>query len=202
MSASTVGQIKNVFRNLTSPLALDANSMTNAIDYLKRQHRQVEDLFAKIESFGNRASKAKFAMFLTLADKVSLHSRLEEGFFYPELKKMDVDLFSEAVEEHSAVRDLIAKIQKLGPGHETFDAKVKFLKELIAHHVDKEEGELFPKWEAEVSESALHDAGNRMVAAATTTRKKSHSKRAKRPFKEKTNRTAQRDAGKRKRRAA
>jgi hypothetical protein len=42
-----------------------------------------------------------------------------------------------------------------GPGSATFEAKFKLLRELVKHHVDEEEGRLFPKAEAQKLDWAL-----------------------------------------------
>jgi len=50
----------------------------------------------------------------------------------------------------------------MDPGDELYDAKVKVLGEQIDHHVEEEEGELFP--EAKKSDMDLRELGARMVA--------------------------------------
>ena len=42
-------------------------------------------------------------------------------------------------------KELIAQILDMEPTEDLFDAKVKVLSELIDHHVQEEEGEMFPK---------------------------------------------------------
>ena len=57
----------------------------------------------------------------------------------------------EAVEAHQLVHVLLDKLNKFrpGPGSATFDARFKVLRELVKHHVDEEEGRIFPKAEAQ-----------------------------------------------------
>lgn len=47
------------------------------------------------------------------------------------------------------------------PGEELYDAKLKVLQEQILHHVEEEEGELFPQVEA--SELDLEALGKKMA---------------------------------------
>jgi hemerythrin superfamily protein len=49
------------------------------------------------------------------------------------------------VVEHASAKDLIAQIQEMDPGDDLYDAKVKVLGELVDHHVEEEEKEMFPK---------------------------------------------------------
>ena len=54
---------------------------------------------------------------------------------------------NEAVEEHHLVHVLIAELKKLKPSDERFDAKFNVLGELVKHHIEEEEGEMFPQAE-------------------------------------------------------
>jgi hypothetical protein len=57
-------------------------------------------------------------------------------------------MVDEAVVEHASAKDLIAQIMDMEATEDLFDAKVKVLSELIDHHVQEEEGEMFPKAKA------------------------------------------------------
>lgn len=115
----------------------------SAIDMLESQHREVEDLFEELES---ATGSEKIEIFEELADRLAVHAALEEQHFYPAAKdEKTEDLLRESVEEHLAVKRLIADLLELKQADETFDAKVTVLKEQVEHHVEEEEGELFPK---------------------------------------------------------
>jgi hemerythrin superfamily protein len=116
----------------------------SAIDLLKSQHRQVEKLFKQIEKATR--SDEKLRLFEEIADKLAIHAAIEEHHFYPGVKaKSTEDILLESVEEHLTIKRTLADLLKLDADDESFDAKVKVLKEEVEHHVEEEESDLFPK---------------------------------------------------------
>lgn len=136
----------------------------SAIVYLSSQHREVEALFDEIEKAGDRAAKKKEKIFAMIADKLTVHAKIEELIFYPAAKEADEDLVLEAAEEHANVKAMIRKLQRTEGSDETFDAKVKVLKELVGHHVKEEEQELFPKCRGALGDEALLELGAKLQA--------------------------------------
>lgn len=117
----------------------------DAIQLLKADHREVEEMFSKFENTNGAATKSKLADQICLALKV--HTQIEEEIFYPAAREAmsDEEMIDEAVVEHAAAKDLIAEIEAMDVGEDLFDAKVKVLSEQIEHHVEEEEKEMFPK---------------------------------------------------------
>ena len=136
-------------------------SAINAIDLLESQHRLVEKLFERYEKENHRDRKLK--LFEQIADNLAAHASIEEQIFYPsayvgELK----ELLREAVEEHLAAKRVIADLLSMKPSDENFDAKVTVLKELIEHHVEEEEKDLFDKVASALPEEKLQALGEQM----------------------------------------
>jgi len=118
----------------------------DAIEMLKKQHREVEGLFSKYDQLGEHAVKGKQRLFEQIADALAMHATIEEKHFYPAVKaKRTEDILLEALEEHLGIKRVIADLLKVTSSDETFDAKVKVLKEQVEHHVKEEETDLFPK---------------------------------------------------------
>jgi hemerythrin superfamily protein len=135
----------------------------SAIDMLEADHREVEDLFEELESAQSAAEKRE--VFEEIADKLAVHAAIEERHFYPAAKSKDTeDLLREAAEEHLSVKRLIADLLALDAKDETFDAKAKVLKEQVEHHVEEEEGELFPKAKKVLGKDALDTLEQEMTA--------------------------------------
>lgn len=135
-------------------------STHHAIELLRHQHREIE---ARIAQYTQAASNdEKQALFECLADSVAAHNKVEEEIFYPEvLDDANEDDLREAVEEHLAMKRIIADLLRMGAGEQQFDAKVQLLGELILHHFEKEEEGLFATI-AGLEEDALLEMGARM----------------------------------------
>jgi hemerythrin superfamily protein len=110
----------------------------DAVALLKADHRTVESLFAKFESAKGDGVKKGLAEQICL--ELTVHAKIEEDVFYPACEgAVEEDLLKEAYVEHDAAKVLIAEIEAGGPDDSFYEAKVKVLSELIAHHVEEEE---------------------------------------------------------------
>ncbi len=136
----------------------------NAVDFLKSQHREVEALFAEMEEAGERATKRKENLFAAIAEKLTMHTKVEEAIFYPAVKKIEPDLVLEANEEHANIKTMIRKLQRIDANDETFRAKVTVLKEQVEHHVKEEEECLLPKCQSVLGATLLEELGAKMQA--------------------------------------
>jgi hemerythrin superfamily protein len=112
---------------------------TDAISLLKADHRQVEQWFEAFEKTKSDSKKQDLAAQICKA--LTVHTTIEEEIFYPAFLEAteDKDTHHEAEIEHAGAKNLIAQIEKSGPGDDYFDAKVKVLSEMIKHHVKEEE---------------------------------------------------------------
>jgi hypothetical protein len=139
-----------------------------ATDLLKQQHRTVEALFAKIEGGEPEALK-------DLASALAAHMAIEHEFFYPGSREVDEDAILEAFEEHAIAETALKRALATDAEDESFDARVKVLKELIEHHVEEEEGELFPEVEKEIDSDELEAMGQKMEARFDEVLKKGYA---------------------------
>lgn len=132
----------------------------NVIELLQRDHSEVDELFRRV----NLSDKPESIDELTkqIVHDLSVHAAVEEQFVYP-LIRAKVDggsaLADEAIEEHQQAKRLLADLEKLDAGSAEHSATMQELIESIRHHVEEEEGDLFPKLRAEVSEGTLDKMG-------------------------------------------
>jgi hemerythrin superfamily protein len=140
--------------------------MMAAIDLLKADHKKVKELFRQYEVARDRAYQKKKGIAEEVFTEIGIHSTLEEELFYPAVKaktdKDGKDLVAESIEEHHVVASLIEELKALDPKDERYDAKFTVLMENVEHHIEEEEGELFPEAE-EVLGDAIERLGTMMA---------------------------------------
>jgi len=126
-----------------------AETKTDAIELLIQDHRNVERLFKQYEKLVEEEGSynEREALAATICAELSVHAQVEEEIFYPAARDIldEEDLVDEAVVEHASAKDLIAQLADMSPDDDLYDAKVKVLGELIEHHVEEEEEQMFPK---------------------------------------------------------
>jgi hemerythrin superfamily protein len=143
-----------------------AGGLTDAVSLLTTDHAEVSDLFEEYESLveGEGADDEKQALAERICAMLTVHATIEEEIFYPAAREAldDEDLLDEAEVEHATAKDLIEQIQSMQPSDELYDAKVKVLGDYINHHVQEEEGELFPKCQS--ADMDLDDLGEELLS--------------------------------------
>ena len=119
----------------------------DAISLLIKDHKDVKAMFEQFEALTDRSKVSKKKIATQICHALTVHAQVEEEVFYPAVREAikDDDLMDEATVEHASAKDLIAQIEAMDPGDDLYDAKVKVLSEQIEHHVQEEEGEMFPK---------------------------------------------------------
>jgi len=143
-------------------MAKRTDETLNALDLLTDQHAYVDSLFERIEGGGS----GRLAAFVELADNIAAHAKIEETLFYPRvLSSQTSDLVHESVEEHLAVKRVLADLLTMDLDDDDFDAKLSVLKEQISHHAhEEEEGKLFPMLRKSMDADELAGLGNELLA--------------------------------------
>jgi hemerythrin superfamily protein len=149
----------------------------NAIELLKTDHEKVSRLFQKVKATEESEHKA---LFEKIREELEIHTHLEETIFYPKMKDAPEleDLVLEGIEEHHQVKIFLRELAALTDDSEKFEPKLKVLIEDVTHHVQEEEGEMFPKIEEIFDEATLEELGAEMEKEKRKF-KKSHTAGAK-----------------------
>ena len=116
-----------------------------ATDLLKKQHKEVKALFKKIENTENARERRR--LMNEVSANLEAHAAIEEEMFYPAVRGLETqkaeEMVLEAFEEHHVVKLVLAELPQVDPEDERFEAKMTVLSELVEHHADEEEKEMF-----------------------------------------------------------
>jgi hemerythrin-like domain-containing protein len=134
-----------------------------ATDLLKKQHREVEGLFKKVEKAEDGQERRQLMDEIRMS--LEAHTTIEEEIFYPAVAetgtKKAEEMVNEAFEEHHVVKLVLKELPTVDPQDERFEAKMTVLSELVEHHVDEEEKEMF-KIASKLGKEESEDLAQRM----------------------------------------
>ena len=139
----------------------------DAIQLLKADHKKVNELLTELADTTSRAVKKRADLLEKIRVSLAAHVAIEEEIFYPAFKqagkKEEAQMYYEALEEHRAAGDLVLPdLLNTKPDSERFSGRAKVLKELVEHHVEEEEGEMFKTARKLLSKAELAQLGERM----------------------------------------
>jgi hemerythrin-like domain-containing protein len=139
----------------------------NAITILKQDHETVRGLLEQLEKTTERAAQKRETLLARIAAEVRAHAKVEEEIFYPAFrdavtKREDRKLYFEAVEEHHVVDLVLPEIEQTDVTAEEFAGKAKVLKDLIEHHAEEEEKEMFPSAKKVLDADELEQLGEQI----------------------------------------
>ena len=134
----------------------------NAIELLKSDHKKVDLLFQKVEATEESEHKALFEQ---IREELEIHTHIEETIFYPKMKEEPEleDIILEGIEEHHQAKIFLRELSSLTDDSEKFEPKLKVLMEDIKHHVQEEEGQMFPMIEKQFDASVLEQLGAQLA---------------------------------------
>lgn len=141
------------------------DTILDVLDLLTTQHEEVDALIEQLAAGGDSRS----AVFTELANKLAAHATIEEKIFYPYvMSKVTGEMLQEAVEEHLAMKRLLADMLTMQLDNAGFQAKLSVLQEQVAHHAhEEEEKKLFPKVKDLLSREERAGLANECVAMFT-----------------------------------
>jgi hemerythrin-like domain-containing protein len=140
----------------------------NAIELLKEDHKKLKGLLKELVETTTRAAKRRPELLAEIEHELKVHTTIEDEIFYPAFKLAGGSEHKkanyEALEEHRAVDKLVLPdLLNTDPGSEKFSGRAKVLKELVEHHADEEEKEMFKLARKAFSSDELRELGERMA---------------------------------------
>ena len=125
----------------------------SAIDLLKQQHREVDDLFQRIKASGG---DERISLLGKVAEALTIHAALEEQFFYPFAREQGVaGLIDESFQDHAEVKQLISEILQVKQTDPRLDELCMRLERMVTEHVTQEEASLLPQVESRANPDEL-----------------------------------------------
>lgn len=137
-------------RQKTSGKKLSRNAEKDAIALLSDDHQRVRRLLKELEETTEKTATKREKLLATIEQELRVHTQIEEDVFYPAFFDVartadDKEIYYEAVEEHHVVDLVLPEIKGTDPGGAPFAAKAKVLKDLVEHHAEEEEEQMFPR---------------------------------------------------------
>ncbi len=116
----------------------------NIFEAIRRDHEVQRDLLDRlVETSGDTADRRRY--YERLKHQLIMHEKAEEREFYTHLMEHDLtqDKARHSVSEHHEIDELLEKLDDTEMDVSSWLVYAKQLKELVEHHLDEEEQEVF-----------------------------------------------------------
>lgn len=142
----------------------------DAIALLKADHAKVRELLGELADSSEKATAKRGALLQEIERDLKIHTTIEEEIFYPAFreaakKKDDLKLYYEAIEEHHVVDTVLPELKDTDLSTDVFAAKAKVLQDLVEHHAEEEEREMFPRARKLMDRGELLRLGEQLAQA-------------------------------------
>jgi hemerythrin superfamily protein len=122
-----------------------------ATSLLREDHQKVKKLFTAFEKIDEDDVEKKAELFDEIRTELTIHARIEEEIFYQAIEgsgdREAVELVKKSREEHRLVKKLLEELSET-PDSGDFEAKLQVLKENVLLHVEQEQENIFPCFDA------------------------------------------------------
>jgi hemerythrin superfamily protein len=133
---------------------------------LTKDHRMVSGLMATLEMTPRLNSMMRKTIFEKIRTSLMVHAQAEEEILYPAMRNLmfmgGQSKVDESYREHQQIKDLLNDLETMDPNTDAFDRKLMDLKGKIEHHVEEEEGEMFPLLKQRMSTDRQEELGQRI----------------------------------------
>lgn len=137
---------------------------------LQKDHVEVLDVAKRMHE--SKSANVRSALFAKLKPALTAHARAEEKVVYTALlgvkSKESHDYGNEGFVEHSLVDDLMKRLTAGDASSNTWQAQAKVLHELLDHHIDEEQRDVFSNLGEHFSSEELEQLGKKFATAKAT----------------------------------
>ncbi|MFJ6793217.1 hemerythrin domain-containing protein [Streptomyces sp. NPDC091268] len=148
----------------------------DVIAELTTDHREVEEIFGKIEALPSGNARRKELAEQAIMELIR-HSVAEESYLYPAVREHLADgdsLADKELEDHAAAERIMKDLEGCEADDARFDALMTQLMAEIREHVADEENNLFPRLRDACSAEALGELGDKVRTAKKTAPTRPH----------------------------
>ena len=161
MNRKTVKENERPSEALSRGASYPEPSSISAIHFLERQHVELRDLFAQMKDELSETGRRR------LLEQVSTmlrnHSAIEERHFYPGVLNDETKrLLEHSIKEHKEAEEGLGKLFQADNFEDGFERKFEKLADDVRHHMQDEEGKLFPEVARTIPMSTLTQIGEEM----------------------------------------
>ncbi len=141
----------------------------DAIEILEHDHREVEEMFAELETLRGAPTDEEKSRRKALTEQVTIelvrHSVAEEVLVYPKVEdKVSAAEAEHARKEHAEAEETLQRLEKLDADNPGFDDELATLMAEIRHHIADEEGQMFAHMRQVIDADELRKLGARVEA--------------------------------------
>jgi hemerythrin-like domain-containing protein len=152
------------------------NEPISIFSCLKEDHKEIKRLCRAITSESSGATATAKSKFEQLRLLLSSHAKAEEKIFYTILKsraeaakKSELkDIVLEGYEEHHVADHLLHELERMDPANERWMAKMTVLSEVLDHHIEEEEEDMFSDAREELESSEIRSLGAEFLNKQTS----------------------------------
>jgi hemerythrin superfamily protein len=146
-----------------------SDQQRDVIEVLEHDHREVERMFAELESLRGAATEDARSRRKSVTEQVTIelvrHSVAEEVLVYPQVEdKVSAEEAEHARKEHAEAEETLQRLEKLDADDPGFDDELATLMSEIRHHVADEEGQMFAHMRQTIDADELRKLGGRVEA--------------------------------------
>jgi hemerythrin-like domain-containing protein len=132
---------------------------------LRQEHDEARDLLAKLKETTPDDAERRDELFEALKRDLWAHHKLEEAVFYSVLadhRKTRGEAF-EAINEHHMANGLLEELDSMPTDSLEWGQKLGVLKELVEHHMEEEEDDIFDEAREVLSDAQAEEIGQAMA---------------------------------------
>ena len=146
-----------------------ADQQRDVIEVLEHDHREVEQMFAELETLRGASTEEAKSRRKELTEQATIelvrHSVAEEVLVYPPVEdKVSAEEAEHARKEHAEAEETLQRLEKLDADDPRFDDELATLMAEIRHHITDEEGQMFTHMRQVIDADELRKLGARVEA--------------------------------------